>query len=93
MYCIFISGYKIMEMYEDTIERIEKHKDFSKLNELHNIICGAKALHTEGPMKTIEGCRLACGGHGFSHYSGIPNVIEEYKPYPTLEGENTVMYL
>ncbi len=26
----------------------------------------------------MEICRKACGGHGFSHYSGIPAIIFEY---------------
>jgi len=36
---------------------------------------------------------MACGGHGYSYYSGIPGIIDEFKPMVTLEGENTVMYL
>ena len=60
---------------------------------MHNIMCGAKSLHTEGPLKHMETCRLACGGHGYSHFSGLPGIIEEYKLLPTAEGENTVMYL
>lgn len=63
------------------------------LNEVHTICCGAKAFHTEGPLKHLETCRMACGGHGFSHYSGIPSLIEEFKCLVTLEGENSVMLL
>lgn len=41
----------------------------------------------------LEVCRRACGGHGFSHYSGLPTLINEYSANVTLEGENTVLYL
>ena len=37
--------------------------------------------------------RKACGGHGFSHYSGLPNLLSEFASNITLEGENTILYL
>jgi acyl-CoA oxidase len=44
-------------------------------------------------VRGLEISRLACGGHGFSQYSGLPSIIKEYSPNITHEGENTVMYL
>lgn len=41
----------------------------------------------------MEICRLSCGGHGFSHYSGIPSIIFEYSSNLTMEGENSILYL
>lgn len=41
----------------------------------------------------MEICRKACGGHGFSHYSGFPALIADYAANLTHEGENTVLYL
>jgi hypothetical protein len=41
----------------------------------------------------MEICRKACGGHGFSQYSGFVSLINEYAPHNTQEGENTVLYL
>jgi acyl-CoA oxidase len=41
----------------------------------------------------METLRKACGGHGFSHYSGIPNLLNEYVSNITYEGENTILYL
>ena len=60
---------------------------------MHIILSGCKANYTENIMYYLELCRIACGGHGYSHYSSLPRLIEEYKPMVTLEGENTVMYL
>jgi acyl-CoA oxidase len=36
---------------------------------------------------------MACGGHGYSHSSGIPNIYVTFTPACTFEGENTVMML
>ncbi|ELW68301.1 Peroxisomal acyl-coenzyme A oxidase 1 [Tupaia chinensis] len=41
----------------------------------------------------IEACRMACGGHGYSHCSGLPNIYVTFTPTCTFEGENTVMML
>ena len=41
----------------------------------------------------MEICRKACGGHGYSHYSGLPSLITEYLANLTHEGENTILYL
>lgn len=35
----------------------------------------------------------ACGGHGYSHYSGLPLLLTEEFPNQILEGENTVLLL
>lgn len=63
------------------------------MKETHNCLCLGKALSTDLMIKDIEVCRLACGGHGFSHYSGIPSLLQEISAFTTLEGENTVLYL
>jgi acyl-CoA oxidase len=38
----------------------------------HAILSGGKAHYTQFTINCIEACRLACGGHGFAHYSGLP---------------------
>ena len=35
--------------------------------------------------------RQALGGAGYSAWSGIPRIIDEYSPSVTFEGDNTVM--
>jgi len=35
--------------------------------------------------------RQACGGAGFSCWSGLPTLLVEYAPNTTFEGDNTVM--
>lgn len=60
---------------------------------LHALCCGIKAFTTWGAASGIEECRMSCGGHGYSHASGIPKIYTIFVPTCTLEGENSVMYL
>ncbi len=63
------------------------------LFQLHALSSGIKAFTTDGAMWGIERCRLACGGHGYSHASGLPKIYVNTTPGCTYEGENTVLYL
>jgi len=65
--------------------------DFSLLELLHHYTSGFKAFFTDMAFKGLDNLRQACGGAGFSAYSGLPNLVFEYSPQPTFEGENTVM--
>ncbi|CAG8609483.1 8040_t:CDS:10 [Funneliformis caledonium] len=67
--------------------------DISSMADIHAISSGLKALCTELASDAMEDARRACGGHGYSHFSGIPSMIEFYAQYPTVEGENTILYL
>uniref|UniRef100_A0A8C2W3I7 Acyl-coenzyme A oxidase n=1 Tax=Chinchilla lanigera TaxID=34839 RepID=A0A8C2W3I7_CHILA len=81
---------------KDTYHRINEsigQGDLSELPELHALTAGLKAFTTWTANTGIEECRLACGGHGYSHCSGIPNIYVTFTPCCTFEGENTVMML
>lgn len=67
--------------------------DLSELPDLHALTAGLKAFTTWTANAGIEECRMACGGHGYSHSSGIPNIYVTFTPACTFEGENTVMML
>lgn len=56
------------------------------MKETHNCLCLAKALYTDYCLRGMETCRLACGGHGFSQYSGLPMIVQQFSPNVTLEG-------
>jgi len=61
--------------------------------QLHCLTCGMKAFATEMAASYIEMCRRSCGGHGYSHASGIPKLYLQCLPQSTYEGDNTVLYL
>lgn len=61
--------------------------------QLHALSAGLKAFTTWTANAGIEVCRMSCGGHGYSHSSGLPDIYVEFTPTCTYEGENTVMML
>lgn len=63
------------------------------LKELHANSAGLKATATWMAHQGIDECRRCCGGHGFSAYSGLPCLVNEFAVMCTWEGENTVMCL
>nr|XP_023675794.1 peroxisomal acyl-coenzyme A oxidase 1 isoform X2 [Paramormyrops kingsleyae] len=67
--------------------------DFSELPELHALSAGLKAFTTWAANGGIEVCRMACGGHGYSRCSSLPDIYVTFTPTCTYEGENTVMML
>lgn len=67
--------------------------NLSELPELHALAAGLKAFTSWTTIAGIEACRMACGGHGYSHCSGLPNIYVNFSPACTFEGENTVMML
>ncbi|KAL1006051.1 hypothetical protein UPYG_G00067240 [Umbra pygmaea] len=67
--------------------------DYSELPELHALSAGLKAFTTWTASAGIEVCRMACGGHGYSRCSALPDIYVNFVPTCTYEGENTVMML
>jgi acyl-CoA oxidase len=61
--------------------------------DLHALNCGLKSVVSFQTAQGIEQCRLACGGHGYSKGSGIPQLFGVAVGGCTYEGENLVMLL
>ncbi|XP_059764212.1 peroxisomal acyl-coenzyme A oxidase 1 isoform X3 [Balaenoptera ricei] len=87
----FVGAY-MKETYHRINEDISQG-DLSELPELHALAAGLKAFTSWTTNTGIEACRMACGGHGYSHCSGLPNIYVNFTPTCTFEGENTVMML
>ncbi|KAI8488215.1 Peroxisomal acyl-coenzyme A oxidase 1 [Branchiostoma belcheri] len=67
--------------------------DMSGLAELHALSAGLKSYTTAVMSAGIDVCRMSCGGHGYSHASGLPALFSAGTSLCTAEGENTVMML
>lgn len=67
--------------------------DFSKLQELHIVLCCHKAIFTEWSAYGMMSMIRACGGHGYSQFSGIPFHMGETFANMILEGENSILIL
>ncbi|CAK9782616.1 acyl-CoA oxidase [Cutaneotrichosporon oleaginosum] len=61
------------------------------LADLHVGSCALKVHGTFISVEGIEAARRACGGHGYSHYSGIGHLYAEMLPSVTYEGDNYML--
>src|SRR5215218_7588756 len=52
--------------------------DFSILADLHAASSGLKSLTSTMAVDAIEDCRRACGGHGYSSFSGFSKFYQDY---------------
>ncbi|KAI6142956.1 acyl-CoA dehydrogenase/oxidase C-terminal [Pisolithus tinctorius] len=65
--------------------------DFTKLPEVHAILCGLKVLVTSAAVRDLETARRALGGHGYSAFAGIGRLYADYLPAVLYEGDNFVL--
>lgn len=70
-----------------------KEGNFKRMDVMHHLLAGYKAVFSERNLLGIEVARKACGGAGYSSNSGIPVLFFNNSPIPTYEGDNTVMML
>ncbi|KAM5149054.1 peroxisomal acyl-coenzyme A oxidase 2 isoform 1-T2 [Mantella aurantiaca] len=91
-YCIHFMAEYLKVFYEDVTKEI-KVENFNSLAELHALASGLKGFTTEVCSNGVEVCRKACGGHGYSLYSGLPSLYTRVAASCTYEGENTVLHL
>ncbi|XP_075133571.1 peroxisomal acyl-coenzyme A oxidase 1-like isoform X2 [Leptodactylus fuscus] len=75
------------------ITRDIQQGNLNELPELHALSAGLKAFTTWVANSGIEECRMSCGGHGYSHCSGIPDIYVTFTAACTYEGDNMVMML
>ena len=78
--------------YFEMMDKIHKKNDFKMLKDMHSIASCLKSFYTDRTLEDLKIIRECWGGHGFSAYSGLPNLIDCVSPNVTLEGDNTVMY-
>lgn len=61
------------------------------LADLHATSCALKAYGSTLAGEGLETCRRACGGHGYSSFSGIGSWYADYLPTLTWEGDNYML--
>lgn len=69
----------------------ETHSGSDLLADLHATSCGLKSLASTLAAEGLEVCRRACGGHGYSSFSGIGPYYADYLPTTTWEGDNYML--
>jgi acyl-CoA oxidase len=92
-YAMLFSSRKLCSSYQHVIlDNLKQKKVLSvELADLHNTSAGLKAFTTWLTTDGIEQCRQACGGHGYSAYSGLGPLFNDFVVNCTWEGDNTVL--
>lgn len=106
MYALHFTGRGMMRLYQENQNKraaAEAEQDkrgaapealragSDLLADLHATSCGLKALASTTAGEGLEICRRACGGHGYSSYSGIGPYYSDYLPTLTWEGDNYML--
>ncbi|KAI7897396.1 acyl-CoA dehydrogenase/oxidase C-terminal [Mucor mucedo] len=92
---------EMTDMYNLMMTRLEGAKEgdadidevMEILKETHSTSAGLKAFCTWNCLSTIEACRQACGGHGYSAYTGLSSMYADFAVQCTWEGDNTILTL
>lgn len=107
MYALHFTGRGMMRLYQENQKRMKASAQSGQdtrgagpeelragadlLADLHATSCGLKALASTSAGEGLEVCRRACGGHGYSNYSGIGPWYADYLPTLTWEGDNYML--
>ncbi|ULT92639.1 hypothetical protein L3Y34_010025 [Caenorhabditis briggsae] len=87
-----IAGDELQNIFKKVSKQL-RLGEASLLPGIYALSSGLKALVTFEVQGGIEQCRLACGGHGYSHASGIPELSAFSCGSCTYEGDNLVLLL
>jgi acyl-CoA oxidase len=88
---LIVVGRNIKRGYDEYTAHNLKTGDFSQLEDFHLQTVGAKVYSTEIAGHGIETCRIACGGHGYSAFSGFGRMYGNAINAVTYEGDNYVV--
>ena len=92
-------AYMMNMSISSALVQIEKNRDmsrqgdFSQLQNTHILLCCIKSMFTWWETEGYANLIKACGGHGYSHFSGLPALYVENFAHQILEGENSVLLL
>ncbi|KAI7869392.1 acyl-CoA dehydrogenase/oxidase C-terminal [Spinellus fusiger] len=100
-FAMLFTGSEMTNMYQHMMTRLENARPgdtdidqvIEALKETHSTSAGLKAFCTWNCLNTIEQCRQACGGHGYSAYAGLAGMYQDFAVQCTWEGDNTILAL
>ncbi|KAI0236459.1 fatty-acyl coenzyme A oxidase [Massospora cicadina] len=83
---------------QDQVESLSKGTSdqaavLDSLKEVHATSAGLKAFGTWATLSLIEECRQTLGGHGYSAYTGLSSMYQDFAIQCTWEGDNTILTL
>lgn len=91
----YLMAFATQEMFAQLAlnNSLAQKDDYSELQNTHVSLCCLKATFSLWTFQGLSNLIKACGGHGFSMFSGIPSIMVENFPHQIVEGENTVLLL
>ncbi|KAJ3410436.1 fatty-acyl coenzyme A oxidase [Chytridiales sp. JEL 0842] len=100
-FAMHFTGKEVNVMCEELQDRLQSlsptDKDINvvlaSLKELHGTSAGLKAFCTWNCLDTIDKCRQSLGGHGYSSYTGLAALYNDFAVHCTWEGDNTILSL
>lgn len=97
-FALHFTGKLMMDMYQngqkslgDEVSEAEREAALAEMADLHATSCGLKSLASTTAADGLEQARRACGGHGYSSFSGIGQMSADYLPNVTWEGDNYML--
>ncbi|ORX97270.1 acyl-CoA oxidase [Basidiobolus meristosporus CBS 931.73] len=91
---------EVLKLYNELMHKLQNSRpdqDLTEtielLKETHATTAGLKAFCTWNCLNAIEQCRQACGGHGYSGYTGLASMYSDFAVQCTWEGDNTILTL
>ncbi|KAI9271615.1 acyl-CoA dehydrogenase/oxidase C-terminal [Phascolomyces articulosus] len=100
-FAMHFTGSEMNAMYNNMMTRLDSASPddpdmaevIEMLKETHATSAGLKAFCTWNCLNTIEQCRQSCGGHGYSAYTGLAGMYNDFAVQCTWEGDNTILAL
>ncbi|KAG0190177.1 fatty-acyl coenzyme A oxidase [Apophysomyces sp. BC1034] len=100
-FAMIFTGVEMTDMYNAMMVRLDSAQEgdsdldevMEVLKETHATSAGLKAFCTWNCLHTIEQSRQACGGHGYSAYTGLAAMYQDFAVQCTWEGDNTILTL
>lgn len=100
-YVMSVGAVKIEESIQTTLNQLDKAVEANDMGAIMKSIDSMKSLFLDsGSLKStctwlaaevIDQCRQACGGHGYSSYSGFGKAYTDWVVMCTWEGDNNVL--
>ncbi|RKP23834.1 acyl-CoA dehydrogenase/oxidase, partial [Syncephalis pseudoplumigaleata] len=91
-YAFHFTGQRMHELYRRlTSPGLSADTAAALLAKAHASASALKPYVTDVASHSLETLRRACGGHGYSRFSGLPDLFTFYVQFNTVEGENHIM--
>lgn len=66
-----------LEVFDSSSDKEQTERVLETLKETHASSAGLKAFSTWQCLETIDKCRQALGGHGYSAYAGLASMYAD----------------